>query len=160
MAHLLSRLRTAAQGGLAQLRVTYLRKVWGMTLGEGVLISGKAFLDFTNPKGIHIGSYSIVTPGVRIFTHDFVNNRHIDTHIGSCCFIGANALILGGVKIGDHCVVAAGSVLTKDVPAASLVAGNPAKIIRSGITTGHWGMMAANSPGLVNAPDPVSGSRG
>lgn len=48
--------------------------------------------------------------------------------IGKDCWIGANAIILPGVTIGDLCVVAAGSVVTKDVPSGVLVAGNPAII--------------------------------
>ena len=45
-------------------------------------------------------------------------------------WVGANAVILPGVTIGEHCVVAAGAVVTKDVPPHSLVAGVPAKVIR------------------------------
>ena len=48
--------------------------------------------------------------------------------IGNDCWIGANAIILPGVTIGDCCVVAAGSVVTKDVPTGVLVAGSPAVI--------------------------------
>lgn len=51
--------------------------------------------------------------------------------IGSDIWIGANAVILPGVEIGDHSVVAAGAVVTKDVPPHSLVAGVPAKIIKT-----------------------------
>ena len=50
--------------------------------------------------------------------------------IGDDIWIGANAVILPGVSIGNHSVVAAGAVVTKDVPPHSLVAGVPAKIIR------------------------------
>jgi len=46
------------------------------------------------------------------------------------CWIGANAVITAGVTIGKHSVVAAGSVVTKDVPPFSIAAGNPAKIIK------------------------------
>ena len=48
--------------------------------------------------------------------------------IGNDCWIGANAIILPGVTIGDCCVVAAGSVVTKDIPSGVLVAGSPAVI--------------------------------
>jgi acetyltransferase-like isoleucine patch superfamily enzyme len=55
------------------------------------------------------------------------------------CWIGANAVITAGVKIGRHSVVAAGSVVTKDVPPYSVAAGNPAKIIRQYNTdTAEW----------------------
>jgi acetyltransferase-like isoleucine patch superfamily enzyme len=50
--------------------------------------------------------------------------------IGDNVWIGRNAIILPGVEIGDHSVVGAGSVVTRSVPARSLVAGNPARIIR------------------------------
>ena len=46
-------------------------------------------------------------------------------------WIGANAVVLPGVTIGKHSVVAAGAIVTKDVPPHSLVAGVPAKIIKS-----------------------------
>lgn len=51
-------------------------------------------------------------------------------NIGNDIWIGANAVILPGVSIGNHSVVAAGAVVTKDVPAHTLVAGVPAKIIK------------------------------
>ena len=46
-------------------------------------------------------------------------------------WIAAGAIIIGGVTVGAHSVVAAGSVVTKDVPANTLVGGNPARVIRS-----------------------------
>lgn len=44
-----------------------------------------------------------------------------------------------GVSVGDHVIVGAGSVVTKDVPSNSIVAGNPAKVVRSGINTIAYG---------------------
>lgn len=123
----------------------YYRRIWGMHIGEGVRVSLKARLDFTNPGGVHIGAYTILTPGVQIFAHDFVGARHVDTRIGACCFIGAGAIILPGVTIGDHCIVGAGTVVTKDVPARSLVVGNPARIAQSGLRTGHYGMRVGDT---------------
>jgi len=113
-----------------------------MTIGEGTRISLKARLDFTNPTGVHIGEYTMITPDVHVFTHDFLRGRHIDTRIGSNCFIGAGSIILPGVTIGDRCIVAAGSVVNEDIPDRSMVAGNPAKIVKSSIRTGHYGMLA------------------
>ena len=51
-------------------------------------------------------------------------------NIGDNCWIAANVVITGGVTIGEGCVIGAGSVVTKDIPANSLVAGNPCKVIR------------------------------
>ena len=56
--------------------------------------------------------------------------------IGDDVWIGANAVILPGVTIGRHCVVAAGAVVTKDVPDNTVVAGVPAKVIKT-LTSNH-----------------------
>ena len=53
-----------------------------------------------------------------------------EVEIGNDVWVGSNALILGGVKIGDGAIVAAGAVVTKDVPPYAIVGGVPAKIIR------------------------------
>jgi acetyltransferase-like isoleucine patch superfamily enzyme len=66
---------------------------------------------------------------------------YLDTRIGQCCFIGARSVILPGITIGDHSIVGAGSVVTKDVPPNCIVAGNPAKIVREGIMTKRWGRL-------------------
>jgi acetyltransferase-like isoleucine patch superfamily enzyme len=54
--------------------------------------------------------------------------------IGNRVWIGAGAKILKGVSIGDGAVIAAGAIVTRDVPAGALVAGNPAQVIREGVT--------------------------
>ncbi len=52
-------------------------------------------------------------------------------HIGEGAWIGSNATILPGVAVGDGAVVAAASVVTKDVPAGTVVVGSPARVLRS-----------------------------
>jgi Acetyltransferase (isoleucine patch superfamily) len=112
----------------------YLRKVYKMDIGENVRVSWKAHLDKSiNPKGIHIGDGTHVVNGSMILAHDACRRMKADTYIGKDCLIGARSIILPGVKIGDSCIVAAGSVVSKDVPSNSVVAGNPARIIKSGI---------------------------
>jgi len=62
-----------------------------------------------------------------------------EIYIGADSWIGANAVITAGVRIGEHAVVAAGSVVTKDVPAYSVVGGNPAKVLKQyNIETKLW----------------------
>lgn len=51
-------------------------------------------------------------------------------HIGSDCWFGANVTVCPGVTIGDGCVIGAGAVVTRDIPANSFAAGNPARVIR------------------------------
>ena len=77
-----------------------------------------------------------------ILAHDLTRLLHTDTYIGRNCFIGARSIIMPGIHIGDECIVGSGSVVTKDVPSHSIVGGNPARIIRSGIRTREWGILA------------------
>ena len=55
----------------------------------------------------------------------------IDITVGNSVWIGANAVICPGVTIGDCCVIGAGSVVTRDIPAWSVAAGNPCRVIRA-----------------------------
>ena len=119
----------------------FYRRVLGMDLGNDVRISLRARIDFTNPRGIHIGDSTYVAFDAIIFSHDMTRVTSRDTYVGKMCFIGAQAIIMPGVRVGDHCIVASGAVVTKDVPPNSIVAGNPAKVIRSGIQTTRWGIL-------------------
>ena len=112
----------------------YLRKFYKMDIGEGARVSWKAHLDKSiYPKGIHIGERTHVVNGSMILTHDACRRMKADTYIGKDCLIGARSIILPGVRIGDSCIVAAGAVVTKDVPNNCVVGGNPAKVIKTGI---------------------------
>lgn len=115
--------------------------IYGMNIHKSARISYGAKLDKTNPKGIHIGEESYVASGAIVFTHDFCRAIHKDTHIGKRCFIGANAIIMCGVTIGDEVIVGSNAIVTKDVPDNCIVAGNPAKIIKDGIHTKRFGQI-------------------
>jgi acetyltransferase-like isoleucine patch superfamily enzyme len=121
-------------------RRQYYVSVWKMTIGEGTSISLSAKLDKTNPRGVHIGRYTAISFGAAVLTHDWVNDRHLDVHIGDNCFIGAHAIVLPGVTIGDHCIVSAASVVVRDLPAGSFVAGNPARVLEKDVLTDKWGI--------------------
>ena len=105
-------------------------------LGERVFInSGCRFQD---QGGVTIGDDSLIGHNAVLATldHDVHPDRRADMHpapivIGRKVWIGANATILKGVTIGDGASVAAGAVVTKDVPADSIVVGAPARVVRS-----------------------------
>ena len=91
---------------------------------------------------VDIGNHVNLAQGITVtaLNHNFSDtNKRIDEQgvstnpvtIEDDVWIGANAVILPGVTIGEHCVVAAGAVVTKDVPPHSLVAGIPAKVIKN-----------------------------
>jgi len=123
------------------LRCWYFNTVWGMDIGTNCIISHKARLDKSYPRGIHIGRDSAVTFGAAVLTHDGINDVHHDTWIGERCLIGAHAIVFPGVRVGDGSIVAAGSVVMKDVPPGCLVAGNPARVFETGIVVGPYGKM-------------------
>jgi acetyltransferase-like isoleucine patch superfamily enzyme len=124
---------------LVALRRGYYRRVWGMDIHPTAQISLSAKFDRTFPLGVHVGPYSYIAFEARILTHDRTRGLYLHTRIGANCFIGGRSLILPGVEIGDNCVVGAGSVVTRSVPPRSIVAGNPAKVIRSDIEVGPYG---------------------
>lgn len=102
--------------------------------GKGVFINHSAILSASG--GIEFEDGVSVAPGVRIATinHDF-NERHTKYTYGKVtikknAWIGMNVTICPGVTIGEYAVVAAGSVITKDVPAYAVVGGVPAKVIK------------------------------
>jgi acetyltransferase-like isoleucine patch superfamily enzyme len=115
-----------------------------MDIGEGTLISRKASLDVVNPKSIHIGKYTSLASAV-LLTHDACRQMKADIFIGDNCFLGMRSIILPGIKIGNEVIVGAGSVVTKDVPSNCIVAGNPAKIIKEGITCGKLGRLISSN---------------
>lgn len=104
-------------------------------IGDFVSIGERTEIRCT--KEIVIGDHSLIAWDVEIMDTDFhkIDNKIIckPVHIGANVWIGCRSIILKGVTIGEGSVIAAGSVITKDVPPYCLVAGNPAKIIRTNI---------------------------
>lgn len=114
-------------------------KVWGMDIHPTVEFSLSARFDKTFPKGIHIGEKTYVAFDAAILAHDRTRGMYKHTRIGKNCFIGGRSIIMPGITIGDECIVGSGAVVTKDVPSRSIVAGNPATIIKSGIPLVEYG---------------------
>lgn len=138
---LLATSRTRLRDVFLLLRRAYLVKVWKMDVHPYSLVSLKATLDKTYPQGVHIGEGSAVNFGAVILTHDMATSRHLHTRVGRFCGIGARSILMPGITVGDHSIVAAGAIVTKDVPPNTIVAGNPAKVIRTGIMTTNFGRM-------------------
>ena len=132
----------ALRHAVIRLQIGFFRHFLGMDIGKDVRISLRARLDFTNPRGVHIGDGSYIAFDSVIFAHDMSRLLHTDTFVGKNCFIGAQAIIMPGVRVGDECIVGSGAVVTKDVPSGSIVVGNPARIIRTGIRTVKLGILA------------------
>lgn len=115
-------------------------------IGEGCIVSKDVYIDHAVKIGDHckiqnsvsvyhgveIGNDVFVGPNA-CFTNDKVPRafntewKITETHIGNGVSIGANATIVCGITIGEYAMVAAGSVVTKDVPPYTLVMGNPAR---------------------------------
>ena len=107
-----------------------------ITVGKNVFInSGCRFQD---QGGISIGGGTLIGHNVVLTTLNrgiSPDERHdlfpAPIHIGKNVWIGSNATVLPGVTIGDNAVIAAGAVVTKDVPENTVAAGVPAKVIRT-----------------------------
>ncbi len=109
--------------------------------GKNIFVGKKVFINccchFQDQGGIYIGDGSLIGSHVVLATinhgmaeKDRSDNHPAPIHIGKNVWIGSHATILPGVTIADNAVVAAGAVVTKDVPAGALVGGVPAKSLR------------------------------
>jgi acetyltransferase-like isoleucine patch superfamily enzyme len=108
------------------------RRLLGMKVGEHTAFALMVMVDVFFPERITVGNNTIIGYNTTILTHEYLIKEYRlgDVVIGSHVMIGANTTILPGVTIGDHAVIAAGSVIHKDVPAYAFVGGNPMREIK------------------------------
>ncbi|MEQ9142877.1 MAG: acyltransferase [Parvibaculaceae bacterium] len=118
-----------------------LTRFWGLDLHPTCTFSLSTHFDLTHPKGVHVGPYAYIAFDAAILAHDMTRALRLDTYIGENCFIGSRSVILPGVRVGDGSIVGSGAVVTKDVPPATIVAGNPAAIIKKNITVARFGVL-------------------
>jgi len=112
----------------------------GVFIGKNCKISSHSFLC----EGVHIEDNVFVGHGV-MFTNDLFPRatnadgsqqteadwKVIETHVKKGASIGSSATILAGITIGENALVGAGAVVTKDVPANTIVAGSPARVFKT-----------------------------
>jgi acetyltransferase-like isoleucine patch superfamily enzyme len=92
-------------------------------------------VQFPHLYGITIHDKARIADGVKILNNVTIGQRNDDDQ-GHCViennvYVGANSCLIGGLTIGKGSMIGAGSVITKDVPPFTIVAGNPAKVIRT-----------------------------
>lgn len=125
-------------------RVVYYPGIWIFT-GRNLVVGDDVDLAYgvllTTDGGVTIGDRTLVGYGTKILSSNHVippahgrifssGHDKAPVTIGRDVWIGANAIILPGVTIGEGAVIAAGSVVTKNVPAWNVVAGVPAKLVK------------------------------
>lgn len=121
--------------------------------GENIYIGDNFYANFNltilDCCPVHIGNDVFIGPNVSILTpvHPLRSKQRNmrqngdgsaynyeyakPVTIGNDCWLGGNVTVIGGVTIGDGCVIGAGSVVTRDIPANSLAVGNPCRVIRT-----------------------------
>lgn len=125
----------------SKMKLAYLRRR-GVEIGKGTVLfdAGNVTVDSSRPALLSLGEYCKITSGVTILTHDYSRSvlRRVygdvvgearKTVIGNNVFIGMHSTILMGTRIGDNCIVGAGSVLRGTYPSNSVIVGNPAKVV-------------------------------
>lgn len=125
--------------------IVFFHRLRGCDIGNNCKISKSAIIDRAHPKGVHIGDNTRVLIEAMILAHDYSRSAldgydmWCDTYIGKNCVIGGRAMIMPGVKIGDHVYVGGGAVVSRSVPDHCIVVGNPAKIVRKGTIISNGG---------------------
>ena len=109
----------------------------GIECGSHVIINPKCY--FAAMGGIVLGDHVTISAGAKILSsslrveNGLITKRHDHKQVklGDHVWIGAGAMVCPGVTIGENSIIAAGAVVTKDIPANSVAAGVPAKVIRT-----------------------------
>jgi acetyltransferase-like isoleucine patch superfamily enzyme len=108
------------------------RTFLGMEVGDQTAVALMVMMDVMFPELISIGRNSIIGYNTTILAHEYLIDEYRlgRVIIGDEVMIGANSTLLPGITIGDGAVVAAGSLVNRDVPPGAFVGGNPIRVIR------------------------------
>src|SRR5215813_5710790 len=110
--------------------------------GSNILLGERVFFNFNcvvlDVCQVKIGDFTLFGPAVQIYTPMHPMNAELrrkqefgrPISIGSDVWVGGGAIILPGVRIGSRAVIAAGSVVTRDIPEGVFAAGNPCRVVR------------------------------
>ena len=104
--------------------------------GSNIILGEKSFVNynatFWDEAGIRIGSHTLIGPDCQLFASPSLAGpgKKADIGIGDDCWLGGGVTVAPGVRIGDRCIIAAGSVVCTDIPSDSLAAGCPAVVKR------------------------------
>lgn len=107
----------------------------GLVVGRNLKMMSQCRIDFAHCWHITIGDDVTLAPRVHILAHDASMHTHLgytrigNVRIGNRVFIGASTTILPGADIGDDCIIGAGSVVSRSIPAGYVAAGNPARVL-------------------------------
>ncbi|MBU5445290.1 DapH/DapD/GlmU-related protein [Paenibacillus sp. MSJ-34] len=103
------------------------RRILGMNVGKDAAFGLMVMVDVFFPERITVGDNSVIGYNTTILAHEYLISEYRlgDVRIGANVMIGANSTVLPGVTIGDNAVVAAGSIVHKDVAPGAFVGGNP-----------------------------------
>ena len=127
-------------------RLIGLRRRW-LTLRYGVDIDPSSAISLSSrllgagAGSISVGAETLIAFKTLVYCQDPASGKIAPVRIGGRCFVGGGATILPGVTVHDESIIAAGSVVFDDVPPRSIVAGNPARVIRSEIEVGPYGRL-------------------
>ncbi len=112
--------------------------------GQHISVGDRVFFNFNcvllDPAPIRIGHDVLFGPAVQVYTATHPTDHTVrrqglesalPIEIGNDIWIGGGAIILPGVRIGDHSIIGAGSVVTRSIPAGVLAVGNPCRVLRS-----------------------------
>lgn len=101
----------------------------GTLIGKRCRFLGR--VDPLNPQLVEIGDFSVIGGESVLLAHGPGFDERLVTSVGDYVYIGYRVTVLPGVKIGDGCIIGAGAIVTRDIPAGKVVAGNPARILRN-----------------------------
>lgn len=135
----INNVKTGSNGKIRDFSIVFGHPDHPAVIGDDFFIGAHCYIN--GYVGLTIGNRVTIAAGAKIFSDSGPNTspwlqQHYPIEegaitIGDDVWIGANAIVLPGVKIGNKCVIGAGSVVKDDVPDNSVVAGSPAKVIKT-----------------------------